>query len=474
MPETYDAVVVGSGPNGLAAAVQIARNDRSVLVIEAKGSIGGGARTEELTRPGFRHDVCSAIHPMGVASPFFRQLPLEEFGLEWVHPKVPLAHPLDDGTAAVVDRSIDATAETLGPDADAYRRVMEPMTEHADALVRGFLSPFLRIPRHPFVMARLGLHAIRPATKLADKLFKGRHARALYAGNAAHAIMPLDRRPTGAFGLIYSFLAHAYGWPMARGGSQAVSDALGRYLWSIGGKIETGRRVRRFVDLPKARVYLFDLTPRQLVSIAGDELSPMYRRRLERFRYGPGVFKIDWALDGPIPWKAPGCAGAGTLHLGGSFEEIADGEAATARGEHPEKPWVIVAQQSLFDETRAPPGKHTAWAYCHVPSGSKRDMSGVIERQMERFAPGFRDLVISRSIRNTDDLSRYNENIIDGDITCGVADLRQLIARPVASPTPYATPHPGIFICSSSTPPGPGVHGMCGYLAAKAALRRLR
>jgi phytoene dehydrogenase-like protein len=470
---SYDAVVVGAGPNGLAAAVEIARNGRSVLVLEAAPTIGGGARTEELTLPGFHHDVCSAIHPMGLASPLFRRLPLAEFGLEWIHPRIPLAHPLDDGTAALVHRSMDDTVASLGPDGDAYRRILEPLIRHADELASGFLSPMLRIPKHPFVMARLGRLALRPATKIAASIFKGDAARGLYAGNAAHAIMPLDRLPTGAFGFIYSFLAHAYGWPMARGGSRAIGDALGRYLWSLGGRIECGRRVTTFAELPPARVYLFDVTPRQLVRIAGDQLSSGFRRRLERYRYGPAVFKIDWALEAPIPWKAPGCAEAGTLHLGGTFEEIAASEAAVARGEHPRNPWVIIAQQSLFDPTRAPEGRHTAWGYCHVPNGSAVDMTGVVEDQIERFAPGFRDVVLARSVRTASDLNGYNENLIGGDIACGVADIRQLFFRPVAKLVPYATVHPGIFLCSSSTPPGPGVHGMCGYWAARAAMRRL-
>ena len=474
MAEEFDAVVVGAGPNGLSAAVEIARHQRSVLVIESTPTIGGGARTEELTLPGFRHDVCSAIHPMGLASPLFRRLPLADFGLEWVHPPIPLAHPLDDGTAALVHRSIDDTARTLGPDGDAYRKIMGPLTRHADQLASGFLSPMLRVPRHPFVMARLGRLAMRSAAKTADSVFTADAARALYAGNAAHAIMPLDRLPTGAFGFIYSFLAHAYGWPMARGGSRAIADALGRYLWSLGGRIECGRRVTTFNELPPARVYLFDVTPRQIVRIAGSQFPSSYRRRLERYRYGPAVFKIDWALDAPIPWKAAGCAEAGTLHLGGTFEEIAKSEAAVARGDHAPKPWVIIAQQSLFDSTRAPEGKHTAWAYAHVPNGSTVDMTVAIEDQVERFAPGFRDVVLARSVRFPGDLERDNENLVGGDIACGVADIRQLFFRPVISARSHATAHPGIFLCSSSTPPGPGVHGMCGYWAARAALRRLR
>ncbi|HYZ93958.1 MAG TPA: NAD(P)/FAD-dependent oxidoreductase [Actinomycetota bacterium] len=471
---SYDAVVVGAGPNGLAAAVEIARNQRSVLVLEAAESIGGGARTAELTLPGYRHDVCSSIHPMGIASPYFRTLPLDEYGLEWIHPTLPLAHPLDDGSAAVLDRSVDVSAETLGEDAAAYRKLMEPLVRNAEALTYGFLGPVVRIPRNPFVMLRLGLYAMRPAASLARSVFTGERARALLAGNAAHTLVPLETRPTGAVGLVFQLLGHASGWPLPRGGSQAIVDALARYLWSIGGRIQTGSRITAFRELPPARVYLFDLSPRQLVEIAGDQLSAGYRQRISRFRYGAGVFKIDWALDGPIPWKAAACAGAGTVHCGGTLEEIAAGEAAVARGEHPQRPWVIVAQQSLFDDSRAPAGKHTGWAYCHVPNGSTLDMTDVIESQMERFAPGFRDLVLARSVRTAVDIEAYNGNYVGGDIAAGQADLRQIIGRPTLRLSPYTTPHPGIYLCSSSTPPGPGVHGMSGYYAARAALRRLR
>jgi phytoene dehydrogenase-like protein len=352
---------------------------------------------------------------------------------------------------------------------------MNPLVAHADELLRGFLAPFVRVPRDPFVMLRLGLHALlRPATTMSDHLFTGDTAKALFAGNAAHAVMPLDRRPTGAFGLIYSYLAHAYGWPMAKGGSHAITDALGRYLWSIGGEIECGRKVERFTDLPRARAYLFDVTPKQLVEIAGDQLSFSYKRRLGRYRYGPAVCKLDLALNAPIPWKDPELARVGTLHLGGSFDEIAASEAAVGRGEHSANPWVIVAQHSLFDPTRAPEGKHTVWAYCHVPNGSTMDMSEAIENQIERYAPGFRDVIAGRAVKTAMDLAGANDNLIGGDIACGVADVRQLVFRPVLRLSPYSTPHPGIFLCSSSTPPGPGVHGMCGYWAARAAVRKLR
>lgn len=469
----YDAVVVGAGPNGLGAAVELARNGKSVLVLEAAETIGGGTRTAELTLPGFAHDVCSAVHPMGQASPFFTKLPLADFGLEWVHPTIPLAHPFDDGTAALLHRSVDTTSTTLGVDADAYRRVMNPMVGKANALIDGFLSPILRVPRHPFVMLGLLRHALKPATKLAHSLFSGDRAKGLFGGNAVHAILPLDQRPTGAFGLVYGFLGHAFGWPFAKGGSKAITDALGRYLWSIGGRIECNHRVGAFNELPPARSYLFDLTPRQLLEIAGDQLSSGYARRLSRFRHGPGLFKIDWALDGPIPWTAQGCADAGTLHLVGSFEESVESEAAVARGEHPQRPWVILSQPTLFDPSRAPEGKHTAWAYCHVPHGSTVDMTAILEDQVERFAPGFNQLVIGRSVKTAYDLHAYNENYIGGDITCGVADIRQLVFRPVAKTSPWSTPHPGIYICSSSTPPGPAVHGMCGYYAARAVLDRL-
>jgi phytoene dehydrogenase-like protein len=468
---SYDAVVVGAGPNGLAAAVVLAQAGRSVLVTEAKEQIGGGSRTTELTLPGYRHDVCSAIHPMAAASPLFQMLPLSDFGLEWIGPPAALAHPLDDGTAAMLEASLDATAAAFDGDAAAYRRLFGPFVRDHARLLPGLLGP-LRIPEHPILLARFGMRALRSASSLADAVFKTRHARALFAGCAAHSFLPFDRLTSAAIGLVLMLVAHVRNWPFPRGGSKAIARALGAYLEHLGGEIETGRAVRSIDELPRAKAILFDLTPSQLLEIGGERLPGGYRRRLEKYRHGPGVFKLDWALDGPIPWKAESCARAGTVHLGGTFEEIAAAESAIWRGVHPEKPYVLVAQQSLFDEARAPSGKHTGWAYCHVPHASTRDMTAAIEDQVERFAPGFRDRVLARSRLSTRELQSYNENYVGGDITGGVTDLGQLFSRPVARLVPYATPAKGIYICSSSTPPGAGVHGMCGYFAARAVLRR--
>jgi phytoene dehydrogenase-like protein len=444
-----------------------------VLVLEAEETAGGGTRSAELTLPGFVHDVCSAIHPLALGSPFFRTLPLEEHGLELIQPSAALAHPLDDGAAVLLERSLEATAETLGPDGTAWRKLMEPWVRNADRLLAETLGP-LRPPRHPLLLARFGRLALRSASGLAASRFEGEQARALFAGLAAHSMQPLGRRVTASFGLMLGLLGHAAGWPLARGGSQKIADALISYLRSLGGEVVTGTRVESVDELPPARAVLFDVTPRQLVQIAGDRLPARYRRTLERYRYGPGVFKLDLALDGPIPWQAEECARAATVHLGGTLAEIAAGEEAVWQGEHPEKPYVLLGQQSLFDATRAPEGKHTVWAYCHVPSVSTFDMSERIERQIERFAPGFRDLVLARSAMAPADLERYNPNYVGGDINGGVQDLRQLFTRPAARPVPYATPAKGIYVCSSSTPPGGGVHGMCGYFAARAALRGLR
>ena len=472
MPEP-DAIVVGSGPNGLAAAVELARNGVSVAVLEAAPTVGGGVRTEESTLPGFRHDVCSAIHPMGVFSPFFRRLPLAEHGLEWIHPDVPIGHPMDDGTAVLVHRSMDETASGLGADADAYRRLMAPFVRNAEKLSTNFLGLLLR-PRNPLVMARFGTVAVRSATGLLNARFREERAKAVLAGNAAHFMLPLDQPVTAAASLVYNIWAHDVGWPFPRGGSQMIADSLASYLRSLGGTSEAGGRVSRFDEVSSARVVLFDLSPRQVVQVAGDQLPVRYRRTLAKFRYGAGVFKIDWALDEPIPWKAPEASRAGTLHLGGTLEEIAASEAESASGRHPERPWVIVAQQSLWDDTRAPAGKHTGWGYCHVPSGSDVDMTDIVEDQMERFAPGFRDVVAARAVKTAVEMERSNENYVGGDISSGMATLRQIVARPALRWSPHSTPNPKIFLCSSSTQPGPGVHGMCGYFAARAALRRLR
>ena len=468
----YDAVVVGAGPNGLAASVELARGGRSVAVLEAEGTVGGGARSAEITLPGFVHDLGSAIYPLGYASPFFRSLPLGEHGLEWIHPPAPLAHPFDDGSAAVLERSVEGTARNLGRDAAAYTRLMRGIAADTDRIAAYFVgSP--RLVRHPLSLAASGLRSLRSARSLADDWFEGEHARGLFAGNAAHSFLPLEKPPSAMFGLLLSTLGHAFGWPFPRGGAQKLADALASYLRSLGGEIYTGVRVRSVDEVPKTRTVLFDVTPRQLLDIAGEHFTEGYQDALKRYRYGPGVFKVDFALDGPIPWKAEECLRAGTVHLGGTLDEISAGEAAVWRGEHPERPFVLLAQQSLFDPTRAPEGKHTVWAYCHVPNGSTFDMTGRIEGQIERFAPGFKERILAKNGMGTADLERINANLVGGDINGGVMDLRQLFTRPMLRLNPYSTPARGLYICSSSTPPGGGVHGMCGYLAARAALRYL-
>jgi phytoene dehydrogenase-like protein len=464
-----DAVVVGAGPNGLAAAIALAQEGVEVSVVEGAPTVGGGCRSEELTLPGFVHDTCSTVHALALASPFLSRLPLGEHGLELVHPEAPLAHPLDDGSAAVLERSVEDTARSLGPDEQAYRRLLGPLVRDADRLMMEILAP-LRPPRHPLVLGRFGLSAIRSAAGLARSCFEGERARALLAGCAAHSMLSLRAPASAAFGLVLAVSAHGVGWPVARGGSQHLADALASLLRSLGGGIETGRPVESVDELPASDATLLDVTPRQLLGMTGRDLPERYRRRLARYRYGPGVFKLDWALDGPIPWSAPDAARAGTVHLGGALEEIEASEDAVWRGEHPERPFVLLVQPTLFDPDRAPEGKHTAWAYCHVPAGSVRDMTASIEAQVERFAPGFRDLIAGRSAMDAAEVERRNPNCVGGDINGGVQDLRQLFARPVASRNPYSTPKPGLFICSSSTPPGGGVHGMCGYWAARTAL----
>jgi phytoene dehydrogenase-like protein len=469
---TYDAIVVGSGPNGLAAAVELARAGRSVAVLEAEDTVGGGIRSAELTLPGYVHDLGSAIHPLGYASPFFKTLPLEEHGLEWIHPPAPLAHPFDDGTAAVLERSVQETADSLGPDAAAYRKLMEPVVADWDRLIGSLLGP-PRVPRHPLALARFGLQAIRSARGLAKSVFESERTRGLFAGNAAHSFLPLEKPPSASFGLILGALGHVNGWPFPKGGSQKIADALGSYLLSLGGEVYTGFRVGSVEDLPYTRSVLFDVTPRQLFSIAGEHFTARYRRALKRYRYGPGVFKVDFALDGPVPWRAEECLRAGTVHLGGTLEDVSAAEAAVSRGQHPERPFVLLAQQSLFDPTRAPEGKHTVWAYCHVPNDSTFDMTERIEAQIERFASGFRDRILAKYVSGPAELERQNANLVGGDINGGYMDFRQLFTRPVPRLNPYSTPARGLYICSSSTPPGGGVHGMGGYFAARAALRYL-
>jgi phytoene dehydrogenase-like protein len=466
-----DAVVIGSGPNGLAAAITLARAGCFVLVCEANATIGGGARSAELTLPGFLHDVCSAVHPLTAGSPFFKTLPLEQFGLEWIQPDIPLAHPLDDGTAACLQRDVDLTAEQLCGDSRAYRWLMKPLARDWEKLANEFLQPMLHLPRHPIALARFGIPAICPTTFLAKSLFRGEPARTLFAGIAAHSFLPLEAPVSSAFALVLGLAGHAVGWPVPRSGSQQIATALASYLHELGGKIQVNRRVDNLNDLPKSRVILLDISVWEFLRIAGQRLPSRYRRRLESFRHAPGIFKIDYALNGPIPWKAEACRRAGTIHLGGSIDEIARAEREVSHGKIPESPFVLVAQQSLFDETRAPNGQHTLWAYCHVPFDCQIDMSDCIESQIERFAPGFRDCVIARHKMGAADFEKSNPNLAGGDINGGAANLMQLIARPVLSPTPYRTALPGVYLCSASTPPGGGVHGMCGYHAARAALR---
>ena len=501
MPHThpYDAIVVGAGPNGLAAAVTLARAGRSVLVIEAAATVGGGTRTAELTLPGFRHDICSAVHPLALSSAFFRDLPLDRYGLRWIQPPLPLAHPLDDGTAVVLERSVDATAAGLGRDAGAYRRLMGPLVKRWAAVTEDLLGPLPLPPHHPLALAWFGIEALLPATLLAQLWFRGERARALFGGMAAHSVLPLEWPGSAAYGLILGMAGHAVGWPIAQGGSQAIADALAAWLRDLGGEIVTGQMVTSLDALPPARAVLLDVSPVNLLRIAGDRLPEGYRRRLARYRHGPAAFKLDWALDGPIPWRAAECRRAGTIHLGGTLAEMARSERAAWQGTHPENPYIILAQPSLFDPTRAPAGKHTAWAYCHVPNlhhvpgtsnapGTPTDNSHVpgtsevpgtstdemierIEAQVERFAPGFRARILARHVMTPADFETYNPNYVGGDIIGGVQDLPQFFARPVLSRTPYSTPARGIYLCSASTPPGGGVHGMCGYHAAQAVLR---
>lgn len=469
----YDAVVVGSGPNGLAAAIALARAGRSVKVLERASEIGGGTRTEELTLPGFKHDMCSAIHPLAVASPFFKSLPLADFGLSFVQPGVPLAHPLEDGSAAVLARSITESTSSFEADASAYKKLMSPFVDHVDNLLADALGPF-RIPRHPYLMARFGLAGLRSIVDLALSRFETNQARSMLAGMGAHSMLRLEQRFTAGVALMLAMLGHSYGWPIPVGGSQAITHAMARYLESLGGEIETDRPVESLDDVPSTDALVFDVTPRQLDRIAGSRLSKGYLRSLRKFRYGPGVFKVDLALDGPIPWKAEACRTAGTVHVGGSLPEIAASEASVVSGRHSERPFVLVAQQSLFDETRAPKGRHTVWAYCHVPIGSGEDMTERIENQIERFAPGFKDRIIGRHTFDAAQFEDYNPNYVGGDINGGVQDLRQHFGRPMFRLRPYSTSDRSIYICSSSTPPGGGVHGMCGHFAAKAVMRKRR
>ncbi|MEU6658213.1 NAD(P)/FAD-dependent oxidoreductase [Streptomyces sp. NPDC046821] len=465
-----DAVVVGAGPNGLTAAVELARRGLSVAVFEARDTVGGGASTEELTLPGFRHDPCSAAHPLGINSPAFRAMPLQRYGLEWLHPELPMAHPFPDGSAAVLARSVAETAASFGPrDAGTYRRLVTPFLPRWDALVRDFMAlPLTALPRDPVTLARFGLVGLPPSTWLMRR-FRDDKARALFAGLVAHAIAPLDGLATGALGLVFALAAHARGWPVARGGSQSISDALTAYLKDLGGAVHTGYEVKRLDDLPPARAYVFDTSPKALARIAG------FGGYYDHFRYGASVFKLDYALDGPVPWTAKEARSAGTVQVGPGSRDIATAlRAASREGRAPDKPFLITVQPSVVDPTRAPDGKHVFWAYGHVPSGWDGDLTDAVERQLERFAPGFRDRILARATAGPPELAARNANYVGGDIACGAVSGLQMLLRPKLSLSPYTTPHPAVFICSSASPPGPGVHGMSGHNAAKAVWRRIR
>ena len=469
-----DAVVVGSGPNGLGAALTLAQAGRSVRVLEAADTIGGGARSAALTLPGFLHDVCSAVHPLARGSPFFETLPLRDHGLAWIDPPSPLAHPFDDGSAVLLERDVRATASGLGDDGPRYERLFGPLAASWPRLAPVLLAPLPPSVGRLLLLARFGMRALWPAARLSRSAFRGPRARALFAGLAAHGLLPLERAATSAFGLVLGALGHAVGWPIPRGGSQKIADALAAELRRLGGEVVTSAPVASLEELKGLSCALLDVTPRQLLRLAGTALPSGYRRSLERYRYGAGVFKLDIALDAPIPWRAPACARAGTVHLGGTLEEIASAEAAVGRGAQPERPFVLLAQQSLFDASRAPAGKHTAWAYCHVPHASSDDRSEAILAQVERFAPGFRARVLKIHARGPAQLERDNPNLVGGDINGGSQHLGQMFARPVLRLDPYTTPLDGVYLCSSSTPPGGGVHGMCGHHAARSALRRWR
>ncbi len=465
------ACIIGAGPNGLAAAVVLGQAGLQVDVLEAEATPGGAARTMELTLPGYRHDFGAAVFPLGAGSPFFSSLPLRDYGLEWIHSSAPLAHPLDDGTAVMLERDLSDTEASLGVDGKVWRKLIETFVDRWSEFARDVLRPVPAFPKHPWLMARFGMSAILPARTIAHR-FRNERTQALFAGLAAHSFLSLDEPLSAAPGLLMAVLAHAVGWPIPRGGSQSLTDALCRYLATLGGKVKISSRVETLSALPGYDLLLCDVTPRQLLKLAEERLSDHYKHRLQAYRYGPGVFKVDYALHAPIPWKVSDCERAATLHLGGGFDEIAASEQAVRDGRHADRPFVLLAQPSLFDSSRAPQGKHTAWAYCHVPNRSNIDVLSKLEDQIERFAPGFRDCVATRHVSSPADLERMDANLVGGDIAGGVMDIRQFLFRPTWKH--YATSAKDIYICSSSTPPGGGVHGMCGYHAAKMALSRLK
>ncbi|MEL7533548.1 MAG: NAD(P)/FAD-dependent oxidoreductase [Bacteroidota bacterium] len=470
MPD-YDAVVIGAGPNGLSAAIELVRNGAKVIILEGHQEIGGGTRTAQLTLPGFEHDFCSAVHPMGVLSPFWRELPLADHGLEWIYPKASVAHPLDDGPAVLLYRSVEKTMQGLGADAEAWKKLISPFVNRGEQLLKDSLGP-LSIPQNPLLLARFGLKAMRSAEGLAQKFFREPRARALFAGCAGHSVLPLEMPFSAAVGLMFAVTGHLVDWPVAKGGSQSISRALARYFVSLGGEIECNQWIRSLSDVPDSKLLLFDTDPIQLAQIAGDALPARYKGRLHNYQYGPGAFKLDWALAGPIPWNDSQCRLASTVHVGGTLAEIASSEKDAWEGRISAKPFLIVCQQSEFDE-RSPKGQHTAYAYCHVPHGSEVDMTKHIENQIERFAPGFKDLILAKHKTSPSDFYHYNPNYYGGAITGGAANFRQLFTRPVARLNPYTTPNKRLLICSAASPPGGGVHGMCGYHAARTALKRL-
>jgi phytoene dehydrogenase-like protein len=470
------AAIIGSGPNGLSAAITLAEAGFETCVYEGRDTIGGAASTGDVTLPGFHHDLGSSVYPMGVASPFFRSLPLADHGLKWIEPAAPLAHPLDDGTAVMLEHDLASTAANLGADGPAYARLFRPLTDHWDQLTREILRPIIHWPSHPLPLARFGICAALPATLLARTLFRGTRARALFAGSAAHSVLPLESAFSSAVSLVLSTAAHTTGWPIAAGGGQAISNSLAHYLASLGGRIVTGTSITSLSDLEETHtpgsVILCDISPRQLSRITTDNFPSRYLAKLRNFRYGPGAFKLDWALSEPIPWKARDCLRTATVHLGGTLEEIAASERAPWAGKVDQRPFVLVTQPSLFDPTRAPESKHTAWGYCHVPNGFTGDLATRIEAQVERFAPGFRDCILARRVWNPATLESWNPNLIGGDLSGGAMSIDQLLFRPSASL--YRTPRPGLYLCSASTPPGGGVHGMCGYHAARTAVEDLK